>query len=67
MGDFYNQVTHFIPDFACKVTHFYPNNKSYRMFFLSIILKKHKNHMTECHIHRFEQDDPFGKIPHLFI
>ena len=46
MGDFYNQVTHFIPDFACKVTHFYPNNKSYRMYFLSIIVKKHKN---QCH------------------
>ena len=30
MGDFYNQVTHFIPDFACKDTHFYPNDNSYR-------------------------------------
>ena len=48
MGDFYNQVTHFIPDFACKVTHFYQNNKSYRMFFLLIIVKKHKNHVTLC-------------------
>ena len=32
MGDFYNQVTHFIPDFACKVTHFHLNDKSYCMF-----------------------------------
>ena len=39
MGDFYNQVTHFIPDFACKVTHFYPNNKNYRMIFLLIPVK----------------------------
>ena len=37
MGDFYDQVTHFIPDFACKVTHFHPNNKSYCMFFFFII------------------------------
>ena len=34
MGDFYNQVTHFIPDFACKVTHFHLNDKSCCMFFI---------------------------------
>ncbi len=39
MGDFYNQVTHFIPDYACKDTHFYPNNKNYRMIFLLIPVK----------------------------
>ena len=38
MGDFYDQDARFIPDFACKDIHFYPNDNSYRMFFLSIIL-----------------------------
>ena len=61
MGDFYNQVTHFIPDFACKVTHFYPNNKSYRMFFLSIIVKKHKN---QCHWLRQSQGNDSRRILH---
>ena len=42
MGDFYNQVTHFIPDFACKVTHFIQTTRVIVCFSFQLSLKNTK-------------------------
>ena len=48
MGDFYNQVTHFIPDFACKVTHFIQTTRVIVCFSYQLSLKNTKINAIGC-------------------